>query len=170
MLKGLVLWQMNTRGPSWKNNTAMIQLSMQGSPLFMPQRLMFSLGAINNFLFPLPRKVHLHRRSQCLPSYLLLRPFNLTWANLSCSIKRGNRIPQEHRRLCLRYAIPILPPPQSLNTLSLRAERKSPASHESSTVTGVRWFWDHTEDHKSLFSLLPLPSLLAGDERGGMAL
>lgn len=60
----------------------------------------------------------------------------------------------------------ITPPPPCFNTLSLKAERKSPASHESSTVTGVRWVWDHTQDHKSFFLLHPLPSIpLAGDER-----
>lgn len=105
---------MDMRGPHCNNNTGMIQLSTpalaQGSLLLMPQRLMFSLSAINNILFPLPRRVHLHGRSQRLPSYLLLRPFNLTWANLSCSIKRGNRIPQEHRRLCFALCHPPLRP------------------------------------------------------------
>lgn len=167
---------MNTRGRNWRNNTGMIQLSTlalaQGSPLLMPQRLMFSLGAINNFLFPLPRKVHLHGLSQRLPSYLLLRPFNLTWANLSCSIKRGNRIPQEHRRLCFALCHPptLHPHPCALTHWAWEQRESHPhhmnqALWQGSVGSGI------TRRITSLsFYCSPLPSLLAGDERGEMAL
>ena len=118
------------------------------------QRLMFSLGAISTFLFPLPRKVHLHRRSQCLPSYLLPPPFNLTWANLSCSIKRGNRIPQEHRRLCFALTHWAWEQKES------RPHHMNQALWQGSVGSGITRRITSLPFYRSLSRLL-----LAGDER-----
>lgn len=74
----------------------------------MPQRLMYKILPFFPTAWESPHPLG----SQCSPPYLLLQPFYVTWANLSCSVKRGNRIPQEHRRpLPLGYAIPTPPPP-----------------------------------------------------------
>ena len=132
----LPFWQLKMRTPNgktlgWFNDQTWLNPLLSEAPHTTTH--VFPGWDELHFYFTLHWKAHLLGLLQGLHTHVWPLPFHLTWVNLLCSIKHGNRIPQKHRCLLLC----TMPSPCSWTHRAMGDGRKSPASHESATVTGV---------------------------------